>query len=76
MDNILFCGYRDWSHKLFLEVENTIIDYFSGYVDDKELLNKMIEEYEPKVIYLSVNRNKSVCDADFEICRKTANATQ
>ena len=51
MDNILICGYRDWSFKLFLDVKETIIDYFCVYVDDKELLDEMIDKYNPKYIF-------------------------
>ena len=51
MDNILICGYRDWSFKLFLDVKETITDYFCVYVDDKELLDEMIDKYNPKYIF-------------------------
>ena len=51
MDNILICGYRDWSFKLFLDVKETIVDYFCVYVDDKELLDEMIDKYNPKYIF-------------------------
>ena len=51
MNSILFCGYRDWSRKLFQDVKDTIIEYFCVYVDDKESLDEMIHKYNPKYIF-------------------------
>ena len=51
MDSILFCGYRDWSRKLFQDVKDTIIEYFCVYVDDKESLDEMIDKHNPKYIF-------------------------
>ena len=50
MRNILICGYRDWSNRLFNNVDNCVIDNCI-YVDDKDILNEMIHEYEPKFIF-------------------------
>lgn len=51
MDSILFCGYRDWSRKLFQDVKDTIIEYFCVYVDDKESLDEMIDKHNPEYIF-------------------------
>ena len=50
MRNILICGYRDWAHDLFVNVDRCVIDN-CGYVDDKDILDTMIDEYEPKFIF-------------------------
>ena len=50
MRNILICGYRDWAHDLFVNVDRCVIDN-CVYVDDKDMLDTMIDEYEPKFIF-------------------------
>ena len=50
MRNILICGYRDWAHDLFVNVDRCVIDN-CVYVDDKDILDTMIDEYEPKFIF-------------------------
>ena len=50
MRNILICGYRDWSNRLFNNVDRCVIDNCI-YVDDKDILNEMIHEYEPEFIF-------------------------
>ena len=50
MDNILICGYRDWSFDLYCNVSKCVIDH-CVYVDDKDILDVMIDEYEPKFIF-------------------------
>ena len=55
MINILFCGYRDWSHNLFMNVRSEVIKnipkYNVVYLDDKNLLDEKIEQYKPKYIF-------------------------
>jgi len=55
MINILFCGYRDWSHDLFMNVRSEVIKnipkYNVIYLDDKNLLDEKIEQYKPKYIF-------------------------
>lgn len=50
MSNILICGYRDWSYKLFCIVDK-IVNNNCVYVDDKDMLDIMIDEYDPKYIF-------------------------
>ena len=50
MSNILICGYRDWSYRLFYNVSRIVNDN-CVYVDDKDLLDEMIDEYKPKFIF-------------------------
>ena len=50
MNNILICGYRDWSFDLFCYVNTCVIDN-CVYVDDKDMLDTMIDEYEPTMIF-------------------------
>ena len=50
MRNILICGYRDWAYDLFVNVDRCVIDN-CVYVDDKDMLDTMIDEYEPKFIF-------------------------
>lgn len=50
MENILICGYRDWSRKLFFNVDRCVVDNII-YVDDKKMLSEKIEEYEPTYIF-------------------------
>ena len=49
MRNILICGYRDWAFDLYQKVNEREIDNCI-YVDDKDLLERMIDYYQP--IYL------------------------
>ena len=70
MNNILICGYRDWSFDLFCYVNTCVIDN-CVYVDDKDLLEEMVDEYEPKYIFFIgwswiikddiVNNYKCIC---------------
>ena len=70
MRNILICGYRDWAHDLFVNVDRCVIDN-CVYVDDKDLLEEMVDEYEPKYIFFIgwswiikddiVNNYKCIC---------------
>jgi len=50
MRNILICGYRDWAFDLFCNVNKSVIDN-CVYVNSKDLLDKMIDEYNPKYIF-------------------------
>jgi methionyl-tRNA formyltransferase len=52
MNKILICGYRDWSYNVFKKIEylcdgqKEII-----YVDDKDLLEQIIGETKPEIIF-------------------------
>jgi len=48
--NILICGYRDWSFNLFNNVNNSVIEKCI-YIDDKDLLEEMIDTYNPTYIF-------------------------
>ena len=50
MKNILICGYRDWAFNLFNNVTNSVIEKCI-YVDDKDLLEEMIDTYNPIYIF-------------------------
>lgn len=50
MDNILICGYRDWAYDIFCNV-NKSVNENCIYVDDKDLVDEMIDEYQPKYIF-------------------------
>ena len=55
MDNILICGYRDWSYNLYVNIRSEIIknipDHHVVYVDHKDLLEENIKQYNPKYIF-------------------------
>lgn len=51
MANILICGYRDWSYTIFKNVKSANLNYEFVYVDDKDLLEKIIIQYNPKYIF-------------------------
>ena len=55
MINILICGYRDWSYNLYMDVRTEFIknipSHHAVYVDDKDSLDKNIEQYKPKYIF-------------------------
>jgi len=55
MDNILICGYRDWSYNLYVNIRSEIIKNIPGhhvvYVDHKDLLEENIKQYNPKYIF-------------------------
>tara|TARA_Y100001963_G_scaffold29745_1_gene40478 strand:+ start:8972 stop:9634 length:663 start_codon:yes stop_codon:yes gene_type:complete len=48
--NILICGYRDWAFNLFNNVNNSVIEKCI-YIDDKDLLEEMIDIYNPTYIF-------------------------
>tara|TARA_B100000287_G_scaffold51856_1_gene45801 strand:- start:2491 stop:3159 length:669 start_codon:yes stop_codon:yes gene_type:complete len=48
--NILICGYRDWAFDLYCNVSKCVIDN-CVYLDDKDMLDTMIDEYEPTMIF-------------------------
>ena len=50
MRNILICGYRDWVYELFCNVDKVVTEKCI-YVDDKDLLDVMIGEYNPIYIF-------------------------
>ena len=50
MKNILICGYRDWALNLFNNVNNSVIEKCI-YIDDKDLLEEMIDIYNPTYIF-------------------------
>ena len=51
MQNIIICGYRDWSYKLFCNV-NKVVHEKCIYIDDKHFLNKeIVEQINPKYIF-------------------------
>lgn len=50
MRNILICGYRDWAYKLFCDVDKSVTEKCI-YVDDKDLLDVMINEHNPSYIF-------------------------
>ena len=50
MKNILICGYRDWAFDLFDNVNKSVIEKCI-YVDDKDLLEEMIDIYNPTYIF-------------------------
>ena len=50
MKNILICGYRDWAFNLFNNVNNSVIEKCI-YIDDKDLLEEMIDIYNPTYIF-------------------------
>ena len=55
MINMLFCGYRDWSYNLYVNIRSEFIknkpDHHAIYVDDKDLLDENIKKYNPKYIF-------------------------
>ena len=50
MRNILICGYRDWAFDLYQKVDEREIDNCI-YVDDKDLLERMIDYYQPVYVF-------------------------
>jgi len=50
MNNVLICGYRDWAYDLYFNVERCVTEN-CVYVDDKDMLDIMIDEYEPTMIF-------------------------
>ena len=51
MQNIIICGYRDWSYKVFCNV-NEVVHEKCIYIDDKHFLNKeIVEQINPKYIF-------------------------
>ena len=50
MNNVLICGYRDWAFDLYCNVERCVTEN-CVYVDDKDILDIMIDEYEPTMIF-------------------------
>ncbi len=50
MNNVLICGYRDWAFDLYCNVERCVTEN-CVYVDDKDMLDIMIDEYEPTMIF-------------------------
>jgi len=48
--NILICGYRDWAFNLFNNVNNSVIEKCI-YVDNKDLLEEMIDTCNPTYIF-------------------------
>ena len=49
MRNILICGYRDWSYDIYKLLK--AYDYNVTYVDDKDFLEIVIKEVQPKIIF-------------------------
>tara|TARA_R110000765_G_scaffold289774_3_gene385849 strand:- start:1867 stop:2553 length:687 start_codon:yes stop_codon:yes gene_type:complete len=47
---ILICGYRDWAYQLFHNVNNAVSEKCI-YTDDPDLLEEMIDEYNPTYIF-------------------------
>ena len=50
MRDILICGYRDWAFDLYQKVNEREIDNCI-YVDDKDLLERMIDYYQPIYVF-------------------------
>ena len=50
MNNVLICGYRDWAYDLYCNVYKCVPEN-CVYVDDKDMLEIMIDEYEPTLIF-------------------------
>ena len=55
MKNVLFFGYRDWSHDIYMDIRSEFIknipNYHAVYVDNKDFVEEAIQQYQPEYIF-------------------------